>query len=214
MEPRALSLYVYLAAAFVASLVAANVLAAKILSIGGLVVPAGVLAYSVTFAVTDTIGEIWGERHAHRVVRAGFAVQLLVWVLVLIAIELPPAPFWEGQEAFAQVLGATSRIIVASLAAYAVSQTLDVWVFGRLRRRFGGRLLWLRNNASTAVSQTVDTVVFITVAFAGQLDLLPLIAGQLIVKWLIALVDTPVVYLLVHLVRRRIGTAGPAGAAA
>lgn len=215
MSPRAVTAYLLLAVVFVAALITANVVASKILALGGIFVPAGVLAYSVTFPMTDTICEVWGRGRAQLVVNAGFLVQLLVWGLILLAIHLPAAPFWTQQQAYAQVLGATGRIIAASLVAYAVSQTLDVLVFGWLKERLASRRLWLRNNVSTLVSQAVDTTVFVTIAFAGKFDLLPLIGGQLLVKWLIAVADTPVVYLLVHLVRQRLGPPRePAGAPA
>jgi len=194
---------IYLAAAFVAALVTANVLAVKIIAVAGVVVPAGVLAYSVTFAVTDTISEIWGRERGQAVVNAGFFALLLVWGLIGLAIVVPPAPFWPHQAEFATLLGTTSRIILASLVAYMVSQSFDVWVFHRLRRASGARRLWLRNNLSTLLSQTLDTVLFITLAFAGTgLPLLHLMGGQLLVKYLIAVCDTPVVYLLVYVARQ------------
>lgn len=214
IDARSLPPYLFLAAAFIASLVTANLIASKIVGFYGLTVPAGVLAYSVTFAVSDTVVEVWGRRPAQLMVNAGFAVQLLVWALVALAVVAPPAPFWERQAAYAELLGAANRIILASLAAYAISQTLDVWEFHWLKERLGGRWLWLRNNLSTLVSQAVDTVVFVTVAFYGQFPLLPLIGGQLVVKYAIALLDTPVVYGLVWLVRARLRRLPGAGAPA
>ncbi len=204
IDRKALDVYVLLAATFVGALVTANLISSKIVTIGGLVVPAGVLAYSITFAVTDTVCEIWGRRATQALVNAGFVVLLLVWALVSLAVAVPAAPFWDNQQAYAGVLGSAPRIILASLAAYAVSQTLDVFQFQWLKERFGGRHLWLRNNASTLVSQTVDATVFVTLAFYGEYPILPLIAGQLVVKYVIALVDTPIVYALVYLVRLRV----------
>ncbi len=204
-ESGSFTLFVYLAAAFVAALVTANVLAAKIVTIGGLLVPAGVLAYSITFAVTDTVSEVWGRARSQALVNAGILVLLLVWGLVMLAVAMPAAPIWAGQAAFAGVLAQTNRIILASLVAFAVSQSFDVWVFHRLRQRAGAQRLWLRNNLSTVLSQTLDTVVFIVLAFAGTgLPLLHLIGGQLLVKFSIALLDTPVVYALVYAVRYRL----------
>lgn len=191
----------FLSVIFVAALVTANVVSGKIIVLGPFFVPAGVLAYSITFAMTDTLCEIWGRKQTQALVAAGFAAQLLVWVLIALAIQMPAAPFWGNQAAYASVLGGTNRIIIASLVAYLISQSFDVWVFSRLKDHFKGRHLWLRNNLSTAASQLIDTVIFITLAFAGTMDLLPLILGQLVVKWVIAVLDTPVVYLLVHFLR-------------
>ena len=221
MARQSLNIYLSLSAVFIASLIAANVVSGKIIAIGPLFVPAGVLAYSITFAMTDTLCELWGRERTQAVVSAGFAVQLLVWALIVLAIQVPAAPFWPHQEAYASILGTTHRIIGASLAAYAVSQTFDVWVFSRLKERFAGRHLWLRNNLSTGLSQVIDSAIFITLAFAGTaafpglMDLLPLIGSQLVVKWAIAGLDTPVVYLLVHWLRGRVDAPfDSAGAAA
>jgi uncharacterized integral membrane protein (TIGR00697 family) len=212
MEQKEFSAYVLLMAVFVAALVTANVLASKIIAVGGLFVPAGVLAYSITFAATDTICEIWGRRRSQMLVNAGFVVLLLAWGLIALAITLPPAPFYDKQGAFAAVLGSTNRIILASLIAYAVSQSFDVWIFDRMKQLFSARHLWLRNNVSTLLSQSIDTCLFITIAFYGEYPLLPLIVGQLSVKYVIALLDTPVVYALVYLVRLRLqGVPAPAG---
>jgi uncharacterized integral membrane protein (TIGR00697 family) len=94
--------------------------------------------------------------------------------------------------------------MIASLTAYLFSQYHDVWAFHFWRGVTGERFLWLRNNASTIVSQLLDSVVFITVAFYGVMPLMPLILGQWVVKVGIAVLDTPLVYLVVHLVRRRL----------
>jgi queuosine precursor transporter len=214
MHGKSLNAYLYLAAVFVAAMITANIVAGKIIVLGGLVAPAGVLAYSITFAITDVVCEIWGKERTQVIVRAGFAVQVLVWLLIALAVRVPAAPFWGGQAAYAAVLGTTNRIIAASLVAYAVSQTFDVWLFNRIKQASGGRHLWLRNNVGTAVSQTLDTGIFITIAFAGTAPLLPLIGGQLVVKWIIALLDTPFVYAGVYLLRRLLPAPGAAEAAA
>jgi len=204
-----------LTGAFVASLTASNYLASKLvaLEVWGLQVafPAAVLAYALTFAFTDVIGEVYGRRTAARVVAAGFLAQLLVLAYNWFALSLPHAPFSPASpEAYASVVGASGAIILASLAAYLVSQAHDVWAFHWLREKTGGRWLWLRNNASTMASQLIDTAIFIVLAFhvipalAGG-DPLPLeiissmIVGQYAVKVAIAAADTPLVYALVAL---------------
>ena len=193
-----------LACVYSGSLVLAAVLASKIIAIGPLVVPAGVLAYSLTFLVTDVIGEIWGKQKAQTVVVGGFITLVLVFVLTGISIFWPPATFWPHQQAYETILGSSGRIMIASLIAYLFSQYHDVWAFSFLRRLTTERFLWLRNNVSTIVSQLLDSVIFITIAFYGVMPLVPLIMGQWVVKVGIALLDTPLVYLLVYLVRRRL----------
>lgn len=191
----------FLSIIFVAALITANMVSSKILVLGPFFVPAGVLAYSITFVMTDTLCELWGRKQTQVVVAAGFLAQLLVLGLILLAVHLPGAPFWQNQAAYASVFGPAPRIILASLGAYLVSQSFDLWAFSRLKERFQGRHLWLRNNLSTAASQLIDTLIFITVAFAGVRELWPLMAGHLAVKWIIALADTPLVYALVYFLR-------------
>jgi hypothetical protein len=210
MNDRQLGPFLYLSIAFHAALVAANIAAVKIVAVdlpvlGTFVVPAGVLAYSVTFPLAETVTELWGRRRAQMVVNAGIMTQLLVWALLLLAIWAPPAAFWDGQAAYAATLGTGTRIILASLAAYLISQTVDLWNFARIRRWTGGRWLWLRNLAATFAAQSLDTVLFIGLAFYGLFPVGPLIAGQLAVKVAIAVVDAPLVYALVYGVRRRLG---------
>jgi len=194
---------IILTALFSASLVAASILASKIITIFGIFVPAGILAYSITFIITDTASEIYGKKTADTLVFSGFTALLLTFVLMQISIVLPSAPFWDNQQAYASVAGSTSRIILASLLAYLVSQHHDVWLFHLIKNKTNGKHLWLRNNASTAVSQFLDSAIFITIAFYGVMPLWPLIFGQWAVKLIIAIVDTPIVYLVVNLLNRK-----------
>jgi len=205
---RRLNYLALLACIFAGSLVLAAVMASKIIKVGPIVVPAGVLAYCLTFLITDVISEIWGKEEAQTVVMGGFITLVLVFVLTTASIVWPPASFWPHQQAYQTILGSSARIMVASLTAYLFSQYHDVWAFHFWKRVTDERFLWLRNNASTIVSQLLDSVIFITIAFYGSLPLMPLILGQWVVKVGIALLDTPFVYLLVYVVRRRLPSAG------
>ncbi len=198
--------FILLVSIFVGALVISSVLASKIISIFDLFVPAGVLAYCITFVVTDVISEIWGKERANRVVFSGFIALLVTFLLIRIALTWDAAPFWREQKAFSTILGSTSRIIIASFIAYLVSQYHDVWAFHIWRKLTEGRHLWLRNIASTVVSQFIDTLIFITIAFYGTMPVFPLMKGQYFIKVLIALLDTPFVYLVVILIRRGYST--------
>jgi uncharacterized integral membrane protein (TIGR00697 family) len=189
---------------FCACLVAAAVLAAKIIHIGAVSVPAGVFAYCITYVCADVVSEIWGRRHANMMVLAGFIGLALTFLLFRLALWWPAAPFWHQEDAFRGVLGMTPRIIVASLAAYVLSQFHDVWLYNLLKDRMHGRRLWLRNNLATILSQLIDSVVFITIAFYGVMPVWPLIFGQWAVKVALALCDTPLVYAAVWCIRRYI----------
>lgn len=181
---------------FVASLIVSNIIAAKVVCIGWIEMPAAVIAYPITFLCTDVICEIWGKEEARRTVHLGFVVQIFSLVLIYIAICLPPAGYMlEFQSSFAETLGMSGRFVLASLVAYAVAQILDVHVFHWLKKRFEPK--WIRNNGSTMVSQLFDTVIFITIGFWGVVPNLGLMmVSQYVVKWVFALVDTPIFYYL------------------
>lgn len=181
---------------FVMSLVLANILASKILMIGNLVIPSAVVAYPITFLMTDVIGEIWGKEQANKTVRIGLFCQLMALGLIIAAIFLPIAPFANNQDMFVGILGSSLRVTLASLIAYMCSQSWDVFVFHKLKDK-SIKHKWLRNNASTMTSQIIDTAIFITIAFYGTVpSILTMIVSQYIVKLIIALIDTPFFYAL------------------
>ena len=197
---------VFLGAMFVALFVLANILAVKKIDIGPFVLTAGLLAFPFTFLITDAVNEVYGKRIAKKLVIHGFIIMAVVVGLIQIAIKLPPADFWVGeQEAFALVLSGTLRITLASMAAYLMSQLYDVWMFDYIKNKTQGKHLWLRNNVSTITAQIIDSSIFITIAFWGMVPneaLFPMIAGQWVAKWVIALLDTPFCYLLVNWARK------------
>lgn len=183
---------------FMASITFVNLVSAKIVTVGGLTLSAGAFFYAITFPCTDLLSECWGKDKAREVVLVGFLANLLIALFTYIAVSLPAADFWlENQQAFATIFGFIPRIILGSMIAYLISQLHDVWAFHFWRRATKNKYLWLRNNASTMTSQLIDSVIFVTIAFAGTMPttaLLGIIAGQYIVKLIIAAVDTPIVY--------------------
>ena len=190
--------FAFLTAIFVIALGASNVIASKVVTIFGFAAPAGIIVYPLTFMVTDVVSEAFGKKKAQWVVWTGFVMMLLLLAIIKIAVLLPPASFYTGQQAFQSIFNASFRIILASLAAYIVSQSCDIALFHFLRRLTNMRFLWLRNNASTMISQLVDTIIFILIAFYGVYDFqvcLQLIGGQVLFKFLFAILDTPFVYI-------------------
>jgi len=179
-------------------------------------VPAGTLAFCLTYLATDVISEVWGRGYALGVVFIGVVMRIVMLLLILYAIHLEDiagfvsaAPSWtpERQAEFASVFTSGIRTNLAGLAAFAASALADVLIFHQLRRRDEGRnRLWLRNNVSTMVSQILNSTIFITVAFGGLESwtaIGSLIAGQVIVKVLVAAFDTPLVYLLRNIAEGR-----------
>lgn len=186
--------------------IVANIIAVKLIMIGNFVVPAAVLVYSSTYLLTDIVDEVYGRKLGHRTVLIGFVANILGVLAIWLSIKWLPAPFIpaEFQEAYAKVLGQAPRIVFASTISYLISQNHDVWAFHFWKEKTGGKYLWLRNNLSTMVSQLLDTVIFITLAFYGTVPmavLLSMIKGQYIAKVIIAALDTPFCYLGVKLIQ-------------
>ena len=206
--------------AFVTTLVVANIIAIKLIAFdvpfipdGWLidnvwVVPVSSLTYPITFLLTDTMSELFGRRATTRIVWIGFGCNILMLAMVYIGKIAPGAGFWVadgGQEHYDFIFGSVPRIVFASMCAYLVSQNFDVFAFHFLRRRTGERNLWIRNNASTMMSQGLDTALFVTIAFAGTVSgsvLVTMLVGQYLIKVALAALDTPVVYGFIWAIRR------------
>ena len=178
---------------YVACELISNVTAGKPVAIGGIVVPAAVFLYALTFTLIDLINERLGKTGARQVVATAFAANLLLAGYVQFAIWLPAAPFYRDAGAFAGVLGSTPRIVFASLVAYLVSSLVDTEIFAWWRAHVGGPK-WARVLTSNAVSTLVDSVLFISIAFAGVLPVWTLIRGQYLVKMGVTVVSLPLIY--------------------
>ena len=204
---------------FTTALVVSNVVTAKLFHTGitllgsNLVLPGAAVCYACTFLLTDVIGEIWGRAEASKSIIYGFASQLFASALIIFTEHLP-AEDPTMQTAYSKLLGQNLLFVVASLTAYFVSQSWDIWFFHRIRdwylKTHGGSTAarWLWNNASTMTSQILDTVLFIGIVFGIGFrwfwmpemwrPLAATIIGQYLFKLLLALLDTPLFYLLTH----------------
>ena len=130
----------------------------------------------------------------------GFVVNVMMVVMIFAAGKIPAAPFWIDQPAYDIILGSVPRIVIASMVAFLVSQNHDVIAFNMWKKITKGKYLWLRNNASTSVSQAIDTVLFVLIAFAGTYawsTIWSMIWVTYVIKLAVAVADTPLVYLLV-----------------
>ena len=195
----------YIIATMAGLLVISNILAVKLVIVWHYAVPAGVLPFAATFLLTDLMSEKWGRAQAQRAIWTAFYASLIVLVPITIAVHWKSAFPSDLFDSFDAVLGLAPRIVLASFVAYIISQNHDIKAFFFWNRLTRGRFLWLRNNASTMVSQLMDTLIFITIAFAGRDDmppLLSLIVAQYVVKIIIAAADTPVMYFISFIVDR------------
>jgi uncharacterized integral membrane protein (TIGR00697 family) len=201
--------FVYLMTIHSAVLVASNAGGSKIIALpGGLAASATAMSYIMSFVILDSIAEIFGRAYSRTVINVGLLARLVSVVFFELSIALPPSPVWHNQEAYEQVLGSSPRILVGGWSAYLLSQYIDLYSFLSLKgTRLGGRFLWLRAWGAMAVSQIVDTVIFVTIAFYGVVPLLSTMVGQYLIKMVFASVATPIVYLFVGLGRTMLGEA-------
>ena len=187
------------------------------LGIGGLAVEAGIFAFLLLVAISSTVAQLYGERAANRLVWWGFLPLAFSIVLMTLVLALPASPDMPAANlaAFDTVLGQTPRIMAAGPAAYLVSLTLNVWLFSRLRggAGSGGAGLAVRGAIASALSQAIDSVVFISLAFFGEFPIAELLIGQVIAKVALSLVLVPVLITLGVAAARRLdgdsGTAAP-----
>ncbi|MGQ9648042.1 MAG: queuosine precursor transporter [Thermodesulfobacteriota bacterium] len=180
---------------YIACELIANVTASKPVQVGRIVVPAAIFIYTLTFTLIDLINESLGRDGARKVILTAFVANLVLAAYVQLAVTLPPASFYSGQEAFSAVLGSTPRIVFASLTAYLVSSLLDAEIFAFWRAHIQ-RFRWTRVLVSNGISTWVDSVIFITLAFYGTMPVWILIKGQYLVKMAITVLSLPLIYLV------------------
>lgn len=218
--PRSLFIYSLIYGGLV---VLAGVLGTKISEIGPLHVESGIFAFLMLVVLSSAVAELHGKETADRLVRYGFLPLILSMILIALVIRMPPAPFWSQQEQFAGILGQGARLQLAGLISYGISQTLNVYVFTALKGEGTGRAAWLRGLIAGLLSQALDTVLFITIAFYGVIDpasgdALPIVnimTGQIIAKLTLVLVFVPgLIALLVRLGRKLDARLDPAEAKA
>lgn len=194
-------------AAIIAGTIASNVQVVKTVTLFGLEATLGNITYASIFFATDVLNERYGRREALQGVALGFITLVSFTLAMQWALLLEPGPGDFAHPAMATIFGLLPRVAAASLAAYAISQTLDVYLFHIIRERTGPRHLWLRNNGSTWTSQAVDSLVFVLGAFLGVLPwptLWQVLLTTYILKVLVAALDTAFIYMAVRL--------GPRGA--
>jgi len=159
--------------------------------------PAAVIIFAVTFLITDIVNEKFGRAATHRMIFVTFITQIALIVFIWVSSTgLPPAPFWSGQESWSTVFGLVPRIILASWVTFLISENMDAWLFERFYVMTKGKHLWARNVFSTVPSLTVDTVIFVTLAFAGtDIPLGSVMVGQFVTKYAVAIINIPFMYL-------------------
>ena len=186
-------------------LIAANLLETKVIQVGSLTVTAGLLVFPISYIINDCIAEVWGFKKARLIIWSGFAMNFFVVALGLIAVAIPAAPFWEGEEHFNFVFGMAPRIVAASLMAFLVGSFLNAYVMSKMKvasqgRNFSARAIW-----STVVGETADSLIFFPVAFGGVIawkELLIMMGIQIVLKSMYDVTILPVTIRVVKAIKK------------
>ncbi|MEM7306383.1 MAG: queuosine precursor transporter [Planctomycetota bacterium] len=233
--PKTEAVYTALAALFVVVLVLTNIIGVKLFALfpegrpswlgGGdaLTLTTGIITYPITFLLTDIVAEIWGRKRASFMVILGFGMSLLMLGLLFMARTLPPSPIWSNpsmgvetaeamQHAFDVTFSTPHILLGASMTAYLVAQLFDVRLYHFWWGLTGGKHMWLRNNGSTAISQLVDTIIVNGIFLRWGLDMEWPVIWEIILtiyvcKLILAVIDTPLIYLGRYLLRSWFGLA-------
>jgi queuosine precursor transporter len=203
-----------IAALFTGALIASNIIAVKLADFSGVAgpipdffLPAAVVVFPVSYIFGDILTEVYGYSAARRVIWSAFLANALAVGAIVAAQHVPSAPFWKDQAAYDAILGQTWRILAASFTAFLIGEFANSMVLARMKVATNGRFLWSRTIGSTLVGEGLDSLIFITIAFAGRegVDLWPLIWKQWLFKVGFEVVATPLTYAVVIALKRAEG---------
>jgi uncharacterized integral membrane protein (TIGR00697 family) len=200
--------FLLVASIFITCLITSNIVAVKLVNIFGFILPAAILIFPISYIFGDVLTEVYGYRQARRVIWLGFFCNLIAVVAIWLGQILPAASFWDGQAAYERILGYTPRLLGASFLAYLVGEFANSFVLAKMKIATKGRWLWTRTIGSTLVGQGLDSVVFMTLAFAGTIPLTGL-SVAIVVQWLsksvYEAIATPLTYAAVNFLKKREG---------
>ena len=205
-------LYIFLCAIFISSLITCNLIANKFVSVDlgfkVFIVSAGILPYPLTFLVTDLISELYGQKKANIVVFSGFVASMFVLLFLWLGGQFNAIPSSiVNDDTYNAVFQNAWRIIAASMTAYLFAQFIDVRIFHFWKRLTNGNHLWLRNNGSTIASQLIDTTLVVIILFVGVWEsgqIISAIIDGWLFKMLMAAIDTPIIYAIIHLLKGKV----------
>jgi uncharacterized integral membrane protein (TIGR00697 family) len=197
---------VIIIAIFITCLITANIIAVKVVTLGWFTVPAAIFVFPVSYIFGDILTEVYGYRVARRVIWLGFLCNLIFVFFAWVGQVLPPAVFWEHQEAYQSILGFAPRLLAASFLGYLAGEFANSFIMARMKILTRGRWLWSRTIGSTVAGQGVDTAIFVTLAFIGTGATVPvMILHHWLAKIAIETVCTPATYAIVNRLKRQEG---------
>jgi len=181
-----------------ANIILCNIQVTKLVNLFGMTVTLGNILYGSIFLATDLLSEFYGKKEAQKAVNMGFIYVIFMTFVLQFSILFNPAPDDMVQDAMKTIFGFIPRIALGSIIAYLISQTHDVWAFHFWKTKTKDRKLWIRNNASTMVSQAIDSLFFCFIAFWGiypKTVFLQILITTYVMKLVVAVMDTPFIYL-------------------
>jgi|TARA_B100000315_G_C14520943_1_gene561501 hypothetical protein len=191
-------------AIFVTVLITANIVGVKVVSFGNFILPAAVVLFPLSYIFGDILTEVYGYRWARKVIWLGFFCNLIFVLFAWVGQILPPAPLWEGQEAYESILGYTPRLLVASFSGYLAGEFVNSFILAKMKILTRGRWLWSRTIGSTIVGQGLDTLIFITAAYFGAPFFVPvMILYHWLAKIIIETIATPFTYVVVNFLKKK-----------
>lgn len=183
---------------YIALQIFSDIMAIKITTVLGLTVPTAVFIYPLTFTLRDVIHKVFGKQGAKNIIIISALLNIVMVLLFQFAVMLPPASSWGIQAEYSTVLGSVWRIVIASIVAELISQLVDTELYSLFVNKITRKYQWARVLFSNLFASPIDSFVFIFIAFYGVLPmsvLLSMVWGQTLVKWLVSLVSTPLVYI-------------------
>ena len=194
---------VIISAIFITSLITANTIAVKVLSLGPFTVPAAIFVFPLSYIFGDVLTEVYGYRTARGVIWLGFTCNLIFVFFTWVGQILPAADFWEAQAAYERILGFVPRIVGASICGYLVGEFVNSYILSKMKILTKGRWLWSRTIGSTIAGQGLDTAIFITLAYIGTgSPIVTMILHHWFVKTAIEIVFTPITYFIVNRLKK------------
>ena len=192
-------------ALFVTCLITANTIGVKLVGLGFLVLPAAFIVFPLSYVLGDIVTEVYGYHWARRIIWLGFLCNLAFVFFVWAGGLLPASSSWDGQGAYEAILGYAPRLLLASLCGYLVGEFANSLILSRLKVATRGRWLWLRTIGSSIIGEGLDSVIFITIAFAGPNFSIGLIMSHWIAKLAFEILATPLTYAAVGYLKRKEG---------
>jgi uncharacterized integral membrane protein (TIGR00697 family) len=197
--------FMFMGILFNVCLITANLLATKVIQIGPITASAALLVFPLSYIINDCIVEIWGFKKARLIIWTGFAMNFFVVGFTQLAILLPSAPFWEGDEAFAFVFGLGPRVVFASLCAFLVGSFINAYIMSRMKVASKGKNFSVRAIVSTLAGESADSLIFFPIALGGMLgwnELLLITVTEALLKSLYEVIILPVTVRVVKWVKK------------